>query len=87
MHLVATKPKYGKKLQVLYFDPAPTPGACDVIEVWGTHRRTYIPKCGYCIITQTLNINVWKLDGMTDRQMDAQTNGWTDNMTEERRDY
>ena len=29
----ATKLKYGKNLQVLHFDPAPPPGACDVSEV------------------------------------------------------
>ena len=47
---------YGKILKVLHFDPAPPPGACDVSEVWVTHRWTYSPNFGYCIITQTLNI-------------------------------
>ena len=41
---VATKLKYGKNLYVLHFDPAPPPGACDVSEVWGTHRWTYSPS-------------------------------------------
>ena len=26
------------------FWPRPTPWACDVSEVWGTHRRTYSPS-------------------------------------------
>ena len=37
----ATKSKYGKTLLVQHFDPAPSPGAGDVSEVWETHRRTY----------------------------------------------
>ena len=28
--------KYGKILQVIYFNPTPSPGAIDVGEVWGT---------------------------------------------------
>ena len=36
-------------------------------------------KFGYCIITQTLNIALFcKRDGITDRQMDRQTYGWTE---------
>ena len=34
----ATKSKYGKNLEVLYFDTTQPPGASDVSEVWGTHR-------------------------------------------------
>ena len=29
------------KISVLQFGPAQPPGACDVSEVWGTHRWTY----------------------------------------------
>ena len=39
MTLAAPKSTYGKN--VLCFDPIPPSGACDVSEVWGTHRWTY----------------------------------------------
>ena len=40
----ATKSKYGKNLEVLHFNPAPPPGACDVSEVWITNRWTDSPS-------------------------------------------
>ena len=40
----ATKSKYGKNLYVQHFDLTPPQGACDVSEVWGTHRWSYSPS-------------------------------------------
>ena len=45
----STRSKFGKNLNVLHFDPAPTPGAGDFSEVWGTH----------CI--DELTVQVWLL--------------------------
>ena len=66
----AIKLKYGKN-QVLHFDPAPPTGACDVSEVWETHRWTYSPSL-VTVSSSKLEILhfVWKRDGITDRQMD-----------------
>ena len=55
------------------FWPCPTPGACDVSEVWGTNRRTYSPKFGNCMTTQTLIIALFMLAGRNYGQMDRQT--------------
>ena len=55
--------------------PHPTPVACDVSEVWGTHRWTNNPS--YFIITQTLNIALFlqagRNYGQTYKQSDRQT--------------
>ena len=34
------------------FWPAPPPGACDVSEVWGTHRWTYFSLCRVELVVQ-----------------------------------
>ena len=57
------------------FWPCPTPGACDVNEVWGTLRWTYSPSL-VTVSSPNLEILhfVWKRDGITDRQTtDRQT--------------
>ena len=62
---------YGKNLQVLYFDHAPSPRACDVSEVWATLRWTNSPR----LVTvwppklQILHF-VYKRDGIMDGRTD-----------------
>ena len=61
----------------VHFDPAPPPGACDVNEVWGTHRWTYSPSL-VTVSSPKFSILhfVCKRDG---RQTDEQTmDGWSD---------
>ena len=61
-------------MQVLHFDPAKPPGACDVSEVWGTQIWTYSP--GLVTVSspklQILHF-VCKRDGITDRETDGGT--------------
>ena len=53
-----SKSKYGKNLYVLHFDPAPPPGACDVmsvkckepvdeltVQVWLLYHQPYFKYC------------------------------------------
>ena len=63
------------------FWPAPPPGACDVSEVWGTDRWTYSPSLVTVLSPKPLILHfVCKLDGVTDRR----TNGQTDKQTDRR---
>ena len=75
--------KYGKNLDVLHFDHAPSPGhvmsvKCEepidelTVQVWGLYHH---PNFKYC----TLFVSGAELrtDGQTDRQTDGRTDGQT----------
>ena len=54
----ATKSNMAKISKSYILTPPRPPGACDVSEVWGTHKWTYSPSwvtVSNSIITQTLN--------------------------------
>ena len=65
-------PPHGNKLS--NFDPAPPRPACDISEVWASLRWTYSSSLVSILTTKTLNIGLYKRDGITDKQ----TDGWTD---------
>ena len=70
----ARKSNYGKNLQVLHFDPAPPPVACDVGQVWATLRWTYSPSLVTVWPPKLYILHfVYKRDGITDRQTNGQT--------------
>ena len=56
-----------------------SPGACDVSEMWGTHRWTYSPSLVTISAPKFKILHfVCKRDGITDRKTDRQRNGQTD---------
>ena len=68
------KVKIWQKSQRPTFWPCPTPGACDVSEMWGTLRWTCSPSL-VIVSSPKLEILcfVWKRDGITDRWTDRQS--------------
>ena len=55
------------------FWPRPTPGACDVSDVWGTHRWTYSPSLVTVSSLKLCTLSLSRTELRTNKRTDRQT--------------